>query len=151
MPTPPAEIGIGGGGGAGLNGALVADITLFTGPSDNPVFTNRLYFRMFVWDPNRGNQDGDGIDHVEFEIFEQFGDFRTVHTQRENNHSYCSFGGGEPNCNVLALGPGATWPSTGIPIESGDYSVQATVFLKDSDDTPSWSTNFTLCVRNENC
>ncbi len=143
VPTPPAEIGIGGGGGAGLNGALVADIAMFTGPSDNPVFTNRLYFRMFVWDPNRGNQDGDGIDHVEFEIFEQFGDFRTVHTQRENNHSYCSFGGGEPNCNVLSLGPGATWPSTGIQIESGDYSVQATVF-QDGGNTLNWNTNFTL-------
>jgi len=147
IPTPPTEIGIGGGGGAGLNGSLVADIAMFTGSSDNPSFSRSLYFRAFVWDPDEGNKDGDGIDHVEFEIQEQFGNFRTVHTQRENVAGYCSFGGGEPNCNVLTLSPGARWPSTGIQIEKGSYNIQVTVFLKNSGNTGNWSTDFTVDLR----
>lgn len=143
IPTPPTEIGIGGGGGAGLSGTIQADISMVTGTGDNIVFSRQVYFRMLVWDPDLGNYDGTGIEHTEFEIKEQFGNQRIVHTQRENTASYCSFGGGEPNCNILELHSGAKWPSTGIPIENGRYTLEVTAF-RDNGNSLTWDTDFTI-------
>jgi hypothetical protein len=140
-PTPPTEIVFGGGGGGGINGNIQTDVTMISDPNGDPTFRDRIYLRMFVNDPNEGSRDGDGIDFVEFRITEEFGDFREVHFRRENTAGYCSFGGGEPNCNVLPIRAGATWPETGIPIENGEYFAEMFVY-PDNGGSQRWSVNF---------
>lgn len=147
-PRPPTEIGIGGGGGGGLAGEIRADTALVRDPNGQPTFRDAMYLRMLVWNPDRGNDDGDGIDYVEFFIEENFGDFREVHYRRENTAGYCSFGGGEPLCNELRLRSGARWPETDIPIFNGDYTATIVAHPRDSSDTPSWSVGFTIASPN---
>ena len=143
-PRPPTEIGIGGGGGGGLAGEIRADTALVRDPNGQPAFRDGMYLRMLVWNPNRGNDDGDGIDFVEFFIQEQFGDFRDVYSRRENNPAFCSFGGGEPLCNVLRLRDGVRWPDTDIPIFNEDYTATIVAHPSGSNNTVSWNVDFTV-------
>lgn len=143
-PKPPTEIGIGGGGGAGLDGAIRTDISLVQDSNGQPTFRDQIYLRMLVRDPSEGNRDGDGIDYVEFFIEEDFGDSRQVHFRRENNAGYCSFGGGEPLCNVISIKPGATWPDSGIRIQNNDYYAEVRVYPDGQNDYLSWDLFFTV-------
>jgi hypothetical protein len=67
--------------------------------SEPMVYRERMVFQAEVHDRNVGTQDGDGIDNVRFTITDDRGE--PVHFRQENNASYCVFGGGEPDCNML--------------------------------------------------
>jgi hypothetical protein len=91
------------------------------------IFRNYFYLRLRVNDPSRGNNDGDGVDSVYFRLRDEFGD--TVDERREGTAGYCTFGGGEPNCNVLELRAGAQWPNSGREVRNGTYVAEIEVYL----------------------
>ncbi|MCE7987816.1 MAG: SH3 domain-containing protein [Caldilinea sp. CFX5] len=136
LTPPPLAVLPGGFPGGGFAGAIFTSArdSRYDENEDKSIFTSQIDLRLEVYrTPN--NQR---IDHVLF----TFGDenFAVVHEQRENDYAYCSFGGGVPNCNVLALRPGVTWPSTGLPIVAGTYDVEIGIFLAgDEEDNPSGS------------
>jgi hypothetical protein len=109
--------------------------------SDPMVFRERMVFQVEVFDRNVGTNDGDGIDHVRFTIFDDLG--RQVHYRQENNAGYCVFGGGEPDCTVLNLADaGYRWPD-GELIYPGNYS--AVIDIKPTNgDAVQWFWSFSI-------
>jgi hypothetical protein len=74
-----------------------------------------------------GGQAGEGFARMEIVILDSNG--QVVNREEETTPKYCGFGG-SATCTVIRLEPGATWPSTGIPIRADTYTVQVTVFDK---------------------
>jgi hypothetical protein len=104
------------------------------------VVRNRLFFELFVFDPEVGEFDGAGIDRVEFEIFCPNGEY-FAHT--EVNPRYCSFGGGDPNCSVVRLRWGDTLPGTSCAIEDDIYFVSIVARPSDPDrEAGNWNFSF---------
>lgn len=98
------------------------------GSQDSYIF-GALNFRVAAWDPAVGDDDGDGIDGVNLEIFGPSG---LVHERREGTDGYCAFGGGEPDCTSFVFADGGwAWPESGMPVESGFHTLRATVFADD--------------------
>lgn len=88
--------------------------------------------------------DGDGIDHVHISITRDEGDNQQeLHSRDETTDAYCSFGGGEPDCELWDFGAHDNqWPN-GTPLQNGRYKVTATIFLKGIDFAqPFWFTSF---------
>lgn len=142
-PTPPAYFGMpGGGGGGGFDGEVRTERGIVA-DRNNPVFRDRLFLRMEVYQtPNNRS-----VDHVEFVVQQQTHDGdREVYRHSEGTDGYCLFGGGEPNCNVLSLQPGVTWPDTNTPITDGFYNVDITVFVEGRNDTGNWNTFFEIDI-----
>ncbi|MEZ4866971.1 MAG: hypothetical protein R3C14_36955 [Caldilineaceae bacterium] len=85
---------------------------------------DELAFRVRANDRRVGNRDGDGIDFVTMEIFDENG--RRVSNHRENNAGYCAFGGGEPDCNTYNFEDHDNrWPN-GDPVRNGEeYRLRA--------------------------
>jgi hypothetical protein len=63
--------------------------------------TNSKDFQVLVRDPKKGKRDGDGIESVAFQIFDETTGINYEHTERKAG--YCPFGGGEPKCNESQL------------------------------------------------
>jgi hypothetical protein len=63
--------------------------------------TNSKDFQVLVRDPKKGKRDGDGIESVTFQIFDETAGINYKHT--EMKAGYCPFGGGEPKCNASQL------------------------------------------------
>jgi hypothetical protein len=106
---------------------------------DTIVVGDRFYLELFVYDPQVGRTDGAGINRVEFEFNcpneEQF---RRI----ERTPRYCSFGGGEPDCNVLVLRSGEMFPGTNCEIVNNYYSVNITAYPNDRSREPgNWVFN----------
>lgn len=81
-----------------------------------------LVFQAIAFDPNVGNQDGNGIDYVQMQIFK--GNHK-VYERKENNAAYCAFGGGEPDCNIWFFHDNNNqWPN-GNNVEDGNYTLRA--------------------------
>ena len=90
---------------------------------DSDVVEDRLVFRVRAFDPNEGNDDGDGISFVDMIILDADGN--EVHRNRENDPGYCAFGGGTPNCTVWDFGDNDnSWPS-GEPLQEGEHTLRA--------------------------
>ena len=87
---------------------------------------DELAFRVRANDRRVGNRDGDGIDFVTMEIFDENG--RRVSARRENNAGYCAFGGGEPDCTIYNFEENDNrWPN-GDRVRNGEeYRLRATV------------------------
>ncbi len=79
-------------------------------------------------------ENGDGVGRIEFVIRDANG--KVVNREEESTPGFCAFGGNDP-CNAITLKQGAVWPSTGIPISTGPYTVQATVWGKDANGNPT--------------
>ncbi len=145
-PTPPAFLALQGGEpGGNFKGRMYTEQGMATDQGDNTyLFRNRMYFRLDVTRTEKNRK----IDYVDFSIkkTDANGDETTVHMQKEGSAAYCSFGGGEPNCNVLALKPNAQWPSTHQPIENGEYRIDADVHLKGQNNSVNWSVNFVIDI-----
>lgn len=75
-------------------------------------------------------ENGEGVGRVEFLIIDANGN--VVNREEESTPAFCAFGGSDP-CNAIALKQGAVWPSTDIPISTGPYVVQVTVWGKDDN------------------
>ncbi len=143
-PTPPALIILpGGGSGDGMEGIIVTepDLATFDGDSGAPVFRRSISLQMIVRILDEGSADGSGIERVEIEVVDDEGE--TVYTKIENDAGYCLFGGGEPDCALVRLGNGATWPGTNRPIEGRGYTAFFTVVPEDSSiDYGEWQQDF---------
>jgi len=146
-PTPPAFVVLpGGGAGGDYEGEIVTELGMARDVNNTPIFRDRLYFRLEVYD----TPDNRRVERVEFSIT-QFGEEENVevYTGVEGSAGYCVFGGGEPNCNVLNIGPGATWPGTNRPIENGDYEVNARLFLQGRNNSDAnWDADFIIANPN---
>lgn len=92
----------------------------------------RLYIQVEAFDPKVGRRDGDGIDRVEFEIFNPNG--QRVHQRTERTAKFCAFGGGEPNCTVWVFSErNNRWPDGRTPIVNGKHVVEVRVIGKNGD------------------
>ena len=125
---------------------MVGEAGAFNVGSGQPTFRDRIYFRLLVKERGRAN-DGDGVDRVEIRVvFEPNNSGgREVYSRTERTPGYCSFGGGEPNCNIVGIGRNARWPDTDIAIENGEYEVNFTV-VRDGENDPSanWRVPFVI-------
>ena len=131
LPQPEGVLVQGPGGDPGnLAGDIyTAPGTLAGYRNGNPVFRDRLYFEMYVFDPAYGAGSGAGIDSVTFNIYCPDGG---SYSRTERNARYCSFGGGEPNCDAIRLVPGDYLPDSDCLIEDGEgYSASIDAFPSD--------------------
>ncbi len=87
--------------------------------------TNGIYIEVEAREQKPNARNGQGVAKVVFEIRNQAG--QRVHTQTETNPRFCAFGG-DDNCFWPIPATNARWPSTGLPIQNGEYTVKATVF-----------------------
>lgn len=132
--------------GFGTTNGLTGEIILpgYVGPIDPVVFTDRIVFRLAVFDPDVGNFDGANIARVDVSIDDPLGN--TVHVQPEQNSWYCSFGGGAPACNVWVFSQhNKQWPN-GTPVCAGQgYQANMIVTTQNGNKTDaSWRFNFAI-------
>jgi len=90
------------------------------------------------------SNDGDGIDHVSFIVFDKKN--LKVFSNTEKTAKYCIFQGGEPDCNPWPKSNGYyAWSSGGKEILSGNYQVTIRVALKsDPTNESEWSIPITI-------
>ena len=134
----------GGGDPRGLVGRML--LPGYKGPAlvDEPIFDQQIVFRLFVYDPNFGNNDGAGINSVDMQISDPNG--RVVQSRTEQNAAYCVFSGGEPDCLIWAFAEHDNqWPD-GTPVCAGSgYQAVMTVDAKDdNNDNALWQFNFAI-------
>lgn len=90
--------------------------------------TTGLVLRVAAYDPNVGDNDGDGIDRVEMRLLDPDGG--VAHERTERTAGYCLFGGGEPDCTIWQFARNNyRWPN-GEPIFSGLHTLQATAYAR---------------------
>jgi hypothetical protein len=101
-------------------------------------FDSQYFLRFRVRDTTaEGDNDGAGIDHVEFTILDDNGDQVYQHT--ENTAGYCIFGGGEPNCNPWTLEDYVyKWEPGGQPVQEGQYQLLVVVTAESSEQS-NWT------------
>ena len=111
-----------------------------------PVFRDRLVFRVEVFDTRAGVYDGAGIQQVDFHIEPDDGSGQIVYERTERNAGYCAFGGGEPECNVLALESGSRWPDPfGGEIVNGYYLARIDIIPENGEPT-QWRWRFEIAI-----
>lgn len=122
--------------------ALIDGFVLF--PS---LATDSLFIRVEATNPSAGDFPGAGISHVDIIIFNPSN--QEVHRRTERVFAYCSFGGGEPDCNIFRFADtGYVWPETGIPIESGFHTANIVVHSEDPENGPQeWTSTVTFEIR----
>jgi hypothetical protein len=108
----------------------------FIYPNYSPEATNSLVFRVIAYESKGPQTDGAGIKNVAFKVCrDNCGDDRNIVYQRtEQNAAYCTFGGGEPTCNVFTFKRGSYWPDTQTPVQDGNYVVEATATSKNNSN-----------------
>jgi len=112
---------------------LVAELVQMGYGALDPRVTATLVFQVEAYDPAVGNQDGDGIVNVDFEIYDPNGE--RVYAKTENTAHYCAFGGGEPECNRFIFADNAYhWPD-GAPIQNGPHQLAWTAHARDGRST----------------
>ncbi len=90
---------------------------------------NGLYINAVANDSRVGQDDGDGIDHIDIVVQDLQGN--PIASRRENNKPYCMFGDTDGVCNTVAPGTDQFhWPNGGS-IEPGNYLVRATAYAHD--------------------
>ncbi len=110
---------------------LVAKIVQTGSGHTDTTVSDALVFQVEAYNTAVGNQDGDGIDHVTFQVLGPNG--RQVYSRTERDVHYCAFGGGEPDCTVFDFAEhGNRWPNRGPQIRHGaTYTLRALVYTKD--------------------
>lgn len=143
-PTLPALVGLPVTGPGGIYSVKIKTepgmIVDFEGKS--PVFRDRIYFRADISGPPSP------VDHVDFALSTFQGEFAR---HRENTVAYCSFGGGEPNCNTFDIKRGANWPESNTPVCNGHYTLAVDVFLQGQSDPDTWELPFVVNSPNLDC
>lgn len=87
-----------------------------------------MSFRVHICYPDCKNNRADGKDVKDVNFYfckSNVNDCRknnAIFSQTENNPAFCSFGGGEPNCNIIYFNQTDKWPN-GTKIENGDYKL----------------------------
>jgi hypothetical protein len=96
-------------------------------------FNSQYFVRMRAHDTNAGEKDGDGIDHVTFQVSDA--DDNLVYERTENTAGYCIFGGGEPECNPWVLEDYAyKWKSGGEAVKEGNYELAVQIVTTNGDE-----------------
>jgi hypothetical protein len=115
---------------------------------DGVIFRDRLVFRVEVFDPNKGQHDGAGIEQVKITINAGPDEDYPVHERTERTAGYCVFGGGEPDCNVLVFAnEDYRWPENDRPpIENGKYRAAIEITTKDNE-TEEWNWRFWIQIQ----
>ncbi|MEM7532042.1 MAG: hypothetical protein AAF639_07700 [Chloroflexota bacterium] len=143
--TPPPLVGLPGGfpGADEWDGQVFTSIkNIASNPSGDPVFIDQLSLNPVI----RRTPGNLPLQKIVF-IFRDDSTGQEVHRQEEFHPAYCSFGGGEPNCNILFLTAGVVWPSTRIPVTNGDYEVNIQYFLAgDNPNNPSGDSFMDLTI-----
>jgi hypothetical protein len=122
----------GGDDGNSNHQPLYAEIVQTGAGHNGDSVSGALVFQVVAFDPNVGDHDGDGIDHVLMQIFH---DNDKVYERQENNAAYCAFSGGEPECNVHYFHDNDNeWPG-GEDIENGQYTLRARIKAHSGDET----------------
>ncbi len=135
----------GGGDPKGLTGRML--LPGYGGSSeqvDVPVFSQQIVFRLFVYDPHFGNTDGAGINSVNMQITDPYG--QVVQSRTEQNAAYCVFGGGEPDCLVWIFAEhNNQWPDRTPVCAGSGYQASMTVDAKDdTNDEALWRFDFAI-------
>lgn len=108
---------------------LVAELVQMGYGALDPRVTGGLVFQVEAYDPAVGDEDGDGIVNVDFEIYAPNG--ARVYAKTENTAHYCAFGGGEPECNRFIFADNDySWPD-GAPIQNGPHQLAWTAYAND--------------------
>ncbi len=90
------------------------------------------------------SNNGDGIDHVVFAVYQNN---NIIYTTTEKTANYCIFKGGEPTCNSWPKYNGKyAWSSSGSEIVSGDYQVAIRIADK-SDPIVEYEWDFTITIK----
>jgi hypothetical protein len=149
------------GGGGDVQGDIAVDESellagfIFANDDDNRID----FFRNMALS---AEPDSELLDDVNFVVFhvesldyfdeDAVDENGWIYSRRENVHRYCIFGGGEPDCNVVALRNGVTWPSTTHPIYNGAYLLGVDFFMGSNDDLQNpdstWFINLNINSRN---
>ena len=112
------------GGGNGNAQPLYAQVVQTGAGHNNDSVSGALVFQVVAYDPNVGNNDGNGINYVEMQIYE--GNHK-VYERKENNAAYCAFSGGEPDCQIWYFHDhNNEWPG-GEHVNNGQYTLRARV------------------------
>lgn len=136
-PTPGSTISIDDKEFTVGGGIKVAGITDYR--DGVPVARDKLAIRVFVRVSAEDDTDGAGIEDVTFSIDGEQGD----HYERtERTAGYCSFGGGEPDCNLWSPHDD-TWPD-GAQFLPGSHAVAVTIHLKNTKKTINWNTEIII-------
>jgi hypothetical protein len=111
---------------------------------DEVIVDDAFLFRLWIADTRFGEQDGAGIDHVEFTISTQ-DQSQVIYQNREDNAAYCVFQGGLPDCNPWRQENGRfLWPN-GIEVQPGAYHATILVYPQDpafSGEVWNWDFDF---------
>ena len=108
------------------------------------VFRDRIVFQVEVFDTRTGLVDGAGIQNVTFRIEVDDDSRQVVYEKREQNPGYCVFGGGEPDCALLALEDGGRWPDPyGGEIRNGEYLARIDIVPMNGEPT-QWRWRFNI-------
>ena len=131
--------------GFGNPNGLTGRITLpgYRGPLDEPSITDRIVFRLEVFDPSVGGKDGAGITSVDFSISDPNGNQRYASTI--DQPPYCAFAG-SPECDEYVFAERAdAWPDgTSICAGSG-YQANMIVHTTNPErDSAFWGFNFSI-------
>jgi hypothetical protein len=124
-------------GDASWSGALVTSFNLANLSDGVAVFRNRIFFRAEI-ERTPNNQR---VERVDFRILDALDE--EIYRRTERVSGYCSFGGGEPTCNVLEIRRGARWPDTERALCNGDFTVAATIVLENGD-AATWRSPFRI-------
>ena len=93
----------------------------FPNGQTNPYSTGLDAFQTNASDPSVGENDGDGIESVNFEVV--LNGAGAVYSTREERAPFCAFGDDGINCNPYDFAANANkWPD-GTPIANGQYTL----------------------------
>lgn len=115
--------------------------------ADPVLFRDRMVFQVEVFDTRAGWYDGAGIQDVTFQIVANNGEGEVVYERREGKPGYCVFGGGEPDCNVLAFADSNyRWPDPyGGEIVNDLYLTRIDIVPLDGEPT-QWRWRFIIDI-----
>lgn len=144
-PPPEAALEYVDVGAPGENGDFEGGVLITTvdGQRDGLPLIRRALAILIKVRLQGAERDGDGVESVNFSIVGPNG---TVHERTERQSGYCSFGGGEPVCNLWIFPDhNGNWPD-GTPVENGQqYTVNVQINPEDPNRTgANWNADFVI-------
>jgi hypothetical protein len=98
----------------------------------NVVFSPAYFLQIALYDKNYGTRNGNGIDHVEFTVFDAQGN--QVYQKVESNARYCAFGGDSPCSPWVIVNGRLYWGQGGPEVKEGKYTININAITADGGD-----------------